>query len=358
MKNRKKTSLPIVIFVWILAIVCVLAVFAFSAFTMWNYQLSPISSPENETTYKLKVQNGMSVSEVSQILQNENIIRSWKTFYAAVRFNLFRDSVPFTLKAGTYTLKSSMSLKEIYDTVQLGTPEYITVVIPEGLTRRKIASIIEDSGICSAEDFLLATENPDILSDFSIYSNSAEGYLFPDTYYFNEEATSDTIVRQMIENFFSRLKSIETSKNLSSASLYRTIILASIVEREYRVEEEAARIAGVFENRLKIDMPLESCATIEYVITEELGKPHPTRIYYKDLEIENPYNTYRNRGLPPNPISNPGIVALKAAIEPEKTDYLFFVLTDSEKGTHTFSKTFQAHESAKNQAYFTPKGIK
>ena len=127
------------------------------------------------------------------------------------------------------------------------------------------------------------------------------------------------------------------------AELYKNVVLASIVEREYRIDSEAPLIASVFRNRLKHGIGLYSCATIEYIITEVQGKPHPDVITYADLSIDSPYNTYKWAGLPPGPISNPGAVALDAAINSPKTDYYFFRLVDAKAGRHVFSKDFSTH---------------
>jgi UPF0755 protein len=119
--------------------------------------------------------------------------------------------------------------------------------------------------------------------------------------------------------------------------------MASIVEREYRVDEEAPLMAGVFYNRLRIGMALQSCATVEYVITEIQGRPHPERLFDRDIEIRNPYNTYMVPGLPPGPISAPGEVALHAAFNPVPSDYLYFRLVNPAEGRHYFSKTLDDH---------------
>ena len=119
-----------------------------------------------------------------------------------------------------------------------------------------------------------------------------------------------------------------------------------MVEREYRVAEEAPLIASVFKNRIEENIGLYSCATIEYIITEILGKPHPDVITYDDLKIDSPYNTYKWAGLPPSPISNPGLVALKASANPPKTEYYYFTLKDEARGTHTFSRSFSSHTRA------------
>jgi UPF0755 protein len=121
------------------------------------------------------------------------------------------------------------------------------------------------------------------------------------------------------------------------------VIMASIVEREYRIDEEASLMAGVFFNRLGIGMALQSCATVEYVITEIQGRPHPEVLSTRDTEIRDPYNTYIRPGLPPGPICSPGATSLKAAFEPAPSDYLYFRLVEPSSGRHYFSRTFDDH---------------
>ncbi len=129
----------------------------------------------------------------------------------------------------------------------------------------------------------------------------------------------------------------------SEQELYQTVTLASIVEREYRVEEEAPLIASVFSNRLRHNIGLYSCATIVYILTEIEGRPHPDRILLEDTKIDSPYNTYKWAGLPPGPISNPGLVALRASSETPKTDYYFFQIVDAAAGRHVFTTNFEEH---------------
>jgi UPF0755 protein len=171
-----------------------------------------------------------------------------------------------------------------------------------------------------------------------------EGYLYPDTYLFPKAYPAGQVVRVMADTFFEKLTAIDArALDLSRDELKRIIIIASIVEREYRVSEEAPLMAGVFYNRLRTGMALQSCATVEYVITEIQGRPHPTVLYNRDIEIRDPYNTYIRPGLPPGPISAPGETALKAAFYPEPSNYLYFRLVDPGAGRHYFSQTLDGH---------------
>lgn len=148
----------------------------------------------------------------------------------------------------------------------------------------------------------------------------------------------------MVDTFFSRITDIDADTlSLPPEELNRLIILASIVEREYRLDEEAPLMAGVFINRLNINMALQSCATVVYVITEVQGRPHPEMLYNRDIEIRDPYNTYIRPGLPPGPICSPGSVALRAVLNPSETNYMYFRLVNQASGKHYFSNTLDDH---------------
>ena len=232
------------------------------------------------------------------------------------------------------------------DILENGLQEQLKVSIPEGLSIRKIAAILEKNEVCPAEDFVSAAYNPSLLEKYSIPSHSFEGFLFPDTYFFAPGMGAERALCMMVDSFFERIGKIPYFEGKSPSQFYEVLVLASIVEREYRVESEAPLIASVFKNRIDAGVGLYSCATIEYIITEIQGKPHPDVITYEDLKIDSPYNTYKWAALPPTPISNPGLVALNAAANPPQTEYFYFTLTDSVAGSHTFSKSFNAHVKA------------
>ena len=288
-----------------------------------------------------EVREGESALAVGRRLEQAGLIRS-RLFWDL----LSRYKKDF-LKTGTYRIPFPSSQTEIRAVLVEGKQILLRVTIPEGVTLKKAAAIIGETGICSAEDFLDAAANPAIINSYKIPGKTMEGYLYPETYFFPGSYPADRVIRTMADTFFDRVREIAPeSKNLSPKELNDAVILASIVEREYRVEEEAPIMAGVFYNRMKINMSLESCATVEYIITEIQGKKHPSVLLFADIEIKDPYNTYVNPGLPPGPISFPGRAALNAAFHPADTDYLFFRLVDEKAGRHYFSKTLDAHIKA------------
>jgi UPF0755 protein len=275
---------------------------------------------------------------VGKRLEEAGIIRSRYFWYLLSRFD--REYI----KTGTYRLEIPLSQLRLHNILVSGRQMLQRVTIPEGITLKKMARLFEEAGICGAEAFLAAAGDPDLRDRYHIPGATMEGYLYPDTYLFPLDYPPAQVIRTMADTFFSRLAHIDGAyASLSPEELNRRVIIASIVEREYRVDEEAALMAGVFYNRLRIGMALQSCATVEYVITEILGRPHPDVLYTRDTEIRDPYNTYIRPGLPPGPISSPGALALAAAFFPAPSDYLYFRLVDAAAGRHYFSRTLDDH---------------
>ena len=292
-----------------------------------------------------EVRAGESAHSVGTRLQTAGVIRNryfWNTLF---RFDNEH------VRTGTYRIELPATQVRIRSILTSGEQLLVRVTIPEGSTIRRAARLIEEAGITSFDDFVNAAYSREILETFNVLGASMEGFLFPDTYLFPLGYPAHRVVTAMAENFARRLEELDIEMSgavsaLTREELNNRVILASIVEREHRLASEASVMAGVFYNRLRIGMPLQSCATVEYVITEIMGLPHPQRLFYRDLEIPNPFNTYMHRGLPPGPISAPGRVSLKAAIEPASTNYLFFRLIDASTGRHHFSRTFDEHNRA------------
>jgi UPF0755 protein len=292
----------------------------------------------NDGSILFEVRGGESAWSVGGRLEEEGIIRSRYFWYLLARFD--REYI----KTGVYRLELPATQLAIRSILVTGQQILRKVTIPEGATLKKTARILADAEICNEEDFLAAAADRDILSAYRVPGQTMEGYLYPDTYLFSPDYPVYRVVAVMADTFFTRLEEIQGGLSaLSPEELNRRVIIASIVEREYRIAEEAALMAGVFYNRLEIGMALQSCATVEYVITEIQGRPHPEVLYTRDTEIRDPYNTYIRPGLPPGPISAPGKVALQAAFNPAASDYLYFRLVDPASGRHYFSKTLDDH---------------
>jgi UPF0755 protein len=248
------------------------------------------------------------------------------------------------IKAGIYRFSPPKTQLEIRSILVEGKQILVRVTVPEGVTLKKTARLMAEAGICDAAAFLEAASDWDLRHTYRIPGETMEGYLYPDTYFFPQNYPASQVVKTMAETFFRRLAEIqEDVQTLSPQELNDRVILASIVEREYRADDEAPLMAGVFYNRLHIGMALQSCATVEYVITEVQGKPHPERLFDRDTKISDPYNTYIRPGLPPGPISAPGEVALNAVFHPQVSDYLYFRLVNPAEGRHYFSRTLDDH---------------
>lgn len=343
MKKAKIISLSI-LFLFLLA--------AAALFLFIKVETSPAaSSKENALDIKVEVPYGETTYSIAKKLKKSGIIRNARLFYySATRsslFNIFyREKLPqkFVLKSGTYTLNSSMTIPQILSVLSSGQAEYVKVSIPEGLTISKIAAILEEKRVCKADDFIQICKSENFARSCRIPSSTVEGYLFPDTYYLNLGMDAKKVAQIMIDTFFEKIKEVPGLAEKSQGDLNDIVILASIVQREYQIDSEAALIASVFKNRIRQNIGLYSCATIEYIITEIQGKPHPGRILIEDTKIDSPYNTYKWAGLPPSPISNPGLVALDAATNTPKTSYYYFQVADESKGSHVFTQTFEEHK--------------
>jgi UPF0755 protein len=289
------------------------------------------------------VESGESAAKVSSNLESSGAIRSGLVFRALIRLEKVGDR----LKAGTYRIEPGMGSLAVLNLLVSGRQALMRVTLPEGYSLSETARLLEEEGIAPASDFQAAARDSVFVTSLGLAAPSLEGYLFPDTYFFPKGYGAQAAARAMVREFREKLAAtIPESGSLSARELEERVILASIVEREYRRSEEAPLIASVFYNRLRIGMALQSCATVVYVITEKQGKPHPDVIYDRDLEIKDAYNTYRQRGLPPGPICSPGLTALEAAFRPASSKYLYFRLVDPEAGRHHFSETLEEHNQA------------
>ncbi len=316
---------------------------------------TPVSNDSQESV-RVEISSGMSVSAAGSLLESKGLIRNRKLFYYAARYPKLKaflygkeaGSEVFVLRSGIYYISPSMNIAQIQKELSSGQQEYIKVSLPEGLTISKIAAELEENRICAASDFILICKNANFAAENGIDGETCEGFLFPDTYFLTAGMNASDVAKIMIKNFFAKISEIPALAQANSAQLYETVTLASIVEREYRVEDEAPLIASVFKNRLRRNIGLYSCATVEYILTEIEGRPHPDRILIEDTKIDNPYNTYKWAGLPPGPISNPGLVALKASANTPKTDYYFFQVVDPAAGRHVFTTNFDDHIQSHN----------
>jgi len=287
----------------------------------------------------LTIPKGASVAAIARILSQDRVIDHPRAFVATVKILGLSGS----LKAGRYRFPMPVSIFQAIRILRQGAVAYHKVTIPEGMTMGRIAGLLQQQAGIDSAGFLEACHNPEKLSRLGIPAKNFEGYLYPDTYDFEWNTPPHLALEAMVKNFQSHFDStwlVELKRR--GLSRHQAVIMASLVEREAQVDSERVLIASVFYNRLKLRRPLESCATIEYVLPRHKN----TKLTYRDLEIDSPYNTYRRLGLPPGPISNPGRASLEASVYPAKTDYLYFVSRGD--GGHIFSRTLQEHIRAKS----------
>ncbi|QRN86553.1 endolytic transglycosylase MltG [Clostridia bacterium] len=313
---------------------------------LFFYVSQQLSAPTMEGLVSLTVDAGETPRQVAENLEELQVIRNADIFYYWMRY--FEN--PADIKAGEYQINRPMEKEEIFDLLKRGKvkEDSIRVTIPEGLKVDEIIEILVEKGLGSTEVYReLCMENfgdydflPEKVSPGAVYL--LEGYLFPDTYDFFTDATEEDVLNKLLMRF----KEIYSEDFQARAielgySDYQIVTMASIVEKEAKLDSERATIAGVFYNRLAMGMALQSCATIQFLFEEP-----KERLFNSDLEIESPYNTYQIVGLPPGPIASPGRKSIEAALWPEKHNYLYFVANDD--GSHDFNKTFSEHVEDKN----------
>jgi len=284
------------------------------------------------------VRAGMGIRELADTLAANQVIGSKPLFY----FYSWYYNCSHRLRPNHYDLAVGTGERRALKLVCGDEPAVVSVTIPEGYTMNQIAAALAERGVCQADSFLAAGMDSNLLRRFGVSAATAEGYLFPETYEFLTGSEPADIVRRLTRQFFSVLARLRDSSQAPRPSPLvpsEVVICASIVEREAKVPDEFPRIAGVFMNRLRRRLPLQSCATVEYLLPERKG-----RLSVEDTKLESPYNTYLHPGLPPGPICSPGRRALAAALAPERHDYLFFVARGD--GTHIFSRTAAEHAAA------------
>ncbi|MDD3007053.1 MAG: endolytic transglycosylase MltG [Candidatus Pacebacteria bacterium] len=302
---------------------------------------NPVNSQDTRTI-AFEVEQGQGVQTIVDGLEKLGLINGSDYF----KLYLWRTDLGSKLKAGNYEFSPSMTIAQIVDILTGGESgiksNETQVVIPEGTANDQILEKLKIAGAISGEkDFSQLQLD---LSEYDFLSNKPEeadlqGFLFPDTYNFFKNASLEDVTTDMLDNFDRKLTTeMREEIKKHEKTIYETIILASIVEKEAGNKEEMPTIASVFYNRLGIGQPLQSDATVNYVTNA--GRAMPTS---EDLETDSPYNTYKYPGLPPTPICNPGIEAIKAAIYPAQTDYFYFLTTQDEEQNTYFSRTYEEH---------------
>ena len=287
------------------------------------------------TTY-VSFDRGTGSLTMAQELQQSGVIRYAWQFWLARAMNPLA-----TLEAGEYRFDRPSSVFDVFGRIAHGDIYFVEVNVPEGSNIFDIARLAQASGIMTAQDFLAAAEDPAPIHDLDPAAPSLEGYLFPATYRLSHSTTAAEFCKMMLAQFRRQWKKLPEMQ--PAPDLHRVVTLASLVEKETAAAMERPLIAGVFTNRLRLNMRLECDPTAIYAAL--LDDRYRGAIHRSDLNSHNPYNTYKNAGLPPGPIANPGAAALAAALRPAETKYLYFVAKPS-GGTHQFSTTLADHDKA------------
>ncbi|WP_352417024.1 endolytic transglycosylase MltG [Clostridium tertium] len=322
-KSKSKT-IPIII-ILILIISC---------FVLFKRVLNkPLKTSEDIV---INVQEGDSFYSIINTLSKENKIKNLpliKLFVKISRKNI-------DVKPGEYVLQKDLNVNELINTLTSESSlNIVKFTVPEGYTIDDISEKLEKEGICSKEDFIKAIKEYELPSFVNINSEkryNLEGYLFPDTYLIKVGETPKEIITKMVARFKEMLNEAikEVNTTVKNEDIETVVTIASMIEKEARIDSERPVIASVIVNRLNIDMMLQIDATVIYALGE-----HVDTVLYSHLETNSPYNTYKNYGLPVGPISNPGLESIKAALKPEQTDYLFYVLQNDK--THYFTNNYE-----------------
>lgn len=323
-------------------IVIILVGIAMSGSFVWDsFLLTPTT---DAVEVSIKISEGMSVNQIAVRLEEEKLIKN--TFFFKAFIKLFGSKS--TLQAGEHTFKQGMSYRALVNEMSHAGIKEIQMTFPEGFTTRQIGQTVTEAlPSISDESWQVAVSNPSALSVGSELlagipsGQGLEGYLFPDTYRFRADADAKTILETMVLTLSRRLAEggIVVPSHLvmsNGMTLHEVLTLASIVEREVRSSEDMARVAGIFLTRMKIGMALQADATVNYVT----GKKDAA-VSLEDSRVNSLYNTYTNLGLPPGPISNPGLRAIVAVLSPIDSNYLYYLT--SEDGTVHYAKTFDEH---------------
>lgn len=320
--------------IFLSVIVLFLLIFLFIFFQIYI----PIN-PTSHETISYTVQKGWGDEEIAKDLEKLGIIRS-DFFFNFYTLMSLQDS---RLQAGEYNFSPRMSVYKIVKKMVKGDTAKSKIIILEGWTVKKIGEYLNEKGFCGEDEFIKLSKK-NYADEFEFLKErpngiGLEGYIFPDTYEVDKVDTCEDILVMTLINFKNKI-AIELIEEIEKKdkSIFEIVIMASIIEKEVSIKDEKKIVSGIFWNRMRIGMPLQADSTINYIT----DKNNPSALY-RDLKIDSSYNTYKYKGLPKGPISSPGISSIKAAINPIKTNYLYFL----SNGRTYFSETFEQHKAAR-----------
>lgn len=319
---------------WVFVIAAPAFAFALAALmvyymmAIWTYQGKPVV---------FEVKPGEGFSKINGRLHHQGLISNPKIFHRYAQIN----GLMTKFKAGQFEIKPKSNMLDVFNTLIEGQSITADATIPEGKNLFEIAEILASGGIIADKDkFIQLAKSPEIAKELNIPAQRVEGYLYPDTYKFTPKSDEKAVIEAMVQTFRRKTQDLDFSQAPLGLKKHQVVILASVVEKETGASFERPMIAGVFLNRLKKKMRLQSDPTTIYGIWEEFNG----NLRKTDLLNKTPYNTYKIPALPEGPISNPGLSSIKAVLNPEEHSYLYFVSQND--GTHVFSKTYKDHREA------------
>ncbi|WP_072329447.1 MULTISPECIES: endolytic transglycosylase MltG [unclassified Paenibacillus] len=336
--------------VWIsglLLIICLAAGLTVGVALYISRALSP--TLPSDTPVRVALPAGTGVGELAHELQRKGLVRDARLFTYYVKYK----GEGGRFQAGEYDMQPGLTPDEIIAKLNRGETAKeagLRLTVPEGFTFRQIAEKLQQSGMDPAAFEAAAAKfvAPAGSAAAGIPANPnlkarLEGYLYPDTYEWKKDASPDELIATMTAQLDKRLQELpqgwRQAMEARGLTLHQTLTVASLIEREVAIPEERALVSGVIHNRLKQNKQLEIDATIQYLFDKQ-----KERLYEKDLQVDSPYNTYLNRGLPPGPIASPSIASIQAAIYPQETTYLFYVTKKDGSRKHLFAETFEEHK--------------
>lgn len=304
------------------------------------YYISSLGTPldeSNSEVFAVNIPSGSGTETIGKILQDSNVISSSSKFKLLSKL----EGNDGKYKAGEYYLSPVMTSQQIMEIIMSGDSITERFTVQEGLTVNQTADKLAADNLINIDNFMSEVQNATFDYKFMPLlpnsENRLEGFLYPETYEIYTSATEKEIINKMLSQF-DKLVTEEHYKRAEEMGydMYQIVTIASLIERETLVASERPTVASVIYNRLAINMPLQIDAAVQYALPE-----HKDRLTYKDLEIDSPYNTYQNTGIPPGPICSPSITSIEAALSPAKTNYYYYVLGAENNGSHKFSNTYE-----------------
>lgn len=359
--ERQKENKMVKKIVWSIVIILftLLVIFGIASYQYVTSSLEPLNLTSKEEI-QIEVPSGSSSADISQILEKNKVIKSASVFRFYIKLNNETD-----FQAGYYLFSPSMTIEEIIQSLQSGgSPvafDGTKILVQEGLTIEQVAESVAKSTNYESTEFLEKIEDtkflmqlketyPELLTSALESTETKyvlEGYLFPATYNFSEDMSLEMVIESMVNKTDEVMQDYYSAIQDKEMTVQQVITLASLIEREGNSYEDRTKIASVFFNRIDAEMPLQSDISVLYALNK-----HKEIVTYKDLEVDSPYNLYKNKGYGPGPFNNPSEDAIKATLNPVDTNYLYF-LADTSTGKVYFSRTYAEHQELIDE-YITP----